>query len=105
MVTRKDLTEGQRAVQSAHAAINFTFEHPDRAGPWWKDSNYLVLLEVENEDKLKDLIYKLNELNLRHAIFKEPDLDNKITAVAIEPSELTQKIVKKIPLLFKERTN
>lgn len=36
-------------------------------------------------------------------MFREPDLGNVITAVAIEPSERTQKLVSKIPLLFKNK--
>jgi hypothetical protein len=103
VVTRGDLTDGYKAVQSAHAAINFTFEHPSRAGPWFKDSNYLVLLELSNESQLKLLLMNCDRHNLAYTAFREPDLGNEITAVAIEPSEITQKLVSKIPLLFKSK--
>lgn len=97
------MSAGYRAVQSTHAAINFIFEHPSRAGPWWKSSNYLVQLEVNNEEELKELIRKLERHQLCFSVFREPDIGNLITAVAIEPSELTQKLVKKLPLLFKNK--
>ena len=100
MVTREDLSPGQQAVQAAHAAIDFCYEHPDRAGPWHKDSNYLVLLSVKNEKQLYLLISKCFELGLKFTAFKEPDIGNQVTAVAIEPGEVTQKLVQKIPLLF-----
>lgn len=96
------MSEGYRAVQSAHAAINFIFEHPGRAGPWFHNSNYLVLLELKNEKQLKLLVEKCEYLQLVHTVFREPDIDNQITAVAIEPSPLTQKLVSRIPLLFKK---
>ena len=47
-VTRTDIPEGYQAVQSTHAAIDFVFEHPTRAGPWHKNSNTLVMLTVDD---------------------------------------------------------
>lgn len=103
VVTREDITPGYQAVQSAHAAIDFTFEHPNRAGPWHKISNYLVLLSLKNEKQLKLLINNCDRLQLAYTVFREPDIGNAITAVAIEPSEITQKLVSKLPLLFKDK--
>lgn len=103
VVTRNDLSEGYRAVQSIHAAINFTFEHPNRAGPWFTNSNYLVSLAVENEKDLKSLIRDCCRNELAITVFREPDIGNQITAIAIEPSPITQKLVRKIPLLFKSK--
>lgn len=97
------MTDGYKAVQSIHAAINFTFEHPDRAGPWFRNSNYLVLLEVENENKLKHLIRRCQQLNLAYSVFREPDIGNEITALAIEPSKVSRKLVSNLPLLFKSK--
>lgn len=104
VITRTDLTEGQQAVQSAHAAIDFTFEHPGRAGPWHKDSNYLILLAVNTEKQLNLLIENCERQNLCYTAFREPDLENSITAICIEPSPRTQKLVSRIPLLFKSKT-
>lgn len=92
---------GYQAVQSTHAAINFIFEHNDRAGPWHK-SNYLVQLTVKDEEELKELIERCRTVSLAITIFKEPDIDNQITAICIEPSLHTQKLVKKLPLLGNE---
>lgn len=100
LVTRDDLTPGQRAAQILHAGIDFAFEHPDRAGPWHKNSNYVVLLSVQNEKELIDLIEKCELNNLKYSTFQEPDLGNTVTAIAIEPSPITQKLVSNLPLLF-----
>lgn len=105
IITRNDLSNGQRAVQATHAAINFIFEHPGRAGSWFEDSNYLVLLAVDDEKSLKELIKKCNLNNIKVTIFKEPDIENQITAIAIEPGLKSQKLVSKLPLLFKINHN
>jgi len=100
-VTRKDLSPGYQAVQSTHAAINFIFEYPDRAGPWFQNSNYLVQLEANNERHLISIIRKCEECKLLYTVFREPDIGNQITAIAIEPNEKTKKVVSNLPLLFK----
>lgn len=102
-VTRQDLTSGYKAVQSTHAAINFIFEHYGRASPWFNESNYLVQLEVKTEQDLIDLVEKFEKNNLHYTVFREPDIGNQITAIAVEPSKITQKLVSNIPLLFKNK--
>lgn len=92
-------------MQSAHAAIDFCFEHPDRASPWHKESNYLVMLAVNNEQQLKLLIEKCEQRFIAHTVFREPDIGNQITAVALEPSPSTQRLVSNIPLLLKTKQN
>jgi hypothetical protein len=98
-----DLADGYKSVQSCHAAINFIFEHPGRASPWFNESNTLVQLEVQNEAQLRLLIANCERNQLCYTVFREPDIGNQITAVAIEPSSLTQKLVRKIPLLLKDK--
>ena len=100
-VTRRDLTLGYQAIQSTHAAIQFIFEHPEVAQLWFKDP-YLAQLSVENEHDLKVLIAKLKKYNIKYSVFREPDIDNQITAIAIEPSDQTRKIVSNLPLMLKE---
>lgn len=99
---RGDLSDGYKAVQSTHAAINFTFEHPSRAGPWFHHSNYLVLLETND---LQKIIQECENQEIVYTAFREPDIGNEVTAVALEPSPKTQKLVAKLPLLFKSRQN
>ncbi len=103
IVTRSDLTYGEQAVQSTHAAINFCFEHRNRAGPWFENSNYLVQLSTSNEAELLKLIEKCDKLEISYTVFREPDLNDSITAIAIEPSPLTKKVVSHLPLLFKNK--
>ena len=90
-------------MQSAHAAIDFCFEHPSRAGPWHKDSNYIVLLAVHNVKDILHLQGECDKYNLHYTIFREPDIGNEITAIAIEPSPKTKKLVQRLPLMFKNK--
>ena len=100
-VTRRDLNIGEQATQSAHSAIDFQHEFPDVAHSWHK-SNYLILLTVKDEEQLKDLIVKATMRGIKHSIFREPDIDNQITAVTFEPSDEAQKLTSSLPLLGKE---
>jgi hypothetical protein len=59
----------------------------------------LIQVTVENEQELKFLVDILSAEGLSFFAFHEPDLNNQITAVCIEPSPLTQKLIKKFPLL------
>lgn len=95
----------QQAVQSAHAAIDFCFQHPNKASPWHKDSNYLVMLSVKDEESLEKLIAKCNDNFVNYTPFREPDLGNCLTAIALEPSETTQKLVSNIPLMLKNKNH
>lgn len=102
MVTRRDLSIPYQAVQSAHAAIDFQHEHPVEAKEWQSSSNYLAVLTVEDEQHLIKLITKAILLGIKHTVFREPDIDNQITAVAFEPSEQAKKLTSSCPLLGKE---
>lgn len=100
-VTRRDLSPGYQAVQASHSTIQFVFEYPETSSFWIKNP-YLVHLSVENEEKLHILISKLKKSNLKYSVFREPDLNNQVTAIAIEPSDKTRKLVSNLPLMLKE---
>lgn len=102
VVSRRDLTASYQSVQSGHAVIMFQYEHHEIAKKWYKESNYLVYLSVENESELKQLIHKLQQSNLKYSIFRESDIDDQITAICIEPSDETRQITSQLPLLLKE---
>jgi hypothetical protein len=98
VVTRRDLTPGQQAVQATHAAIDFVFFYPELAKKW-HDSNYLIEVTVNDLQELTNLIELLELSELKYAAFTEPDLNDELTALCIEPSNLTQKLISNLPLL------
>ncbi len=102
MITRRDLKPGVQAVQAAHSIPSFAIEHPEVFSEWYHKSNYLIVLSTDNEDSLKQLISKAQDIGLKHSVFTEPDIDNQITSIALEPHEETYKLVSNIPLALKE---
>ena len=62
-------------VQGGHAAVQYVIEHPNG----WKNQ-YLIYLYAD----MNKWIDKLNYFGLDYSVFREPDLANKITAIAIE---------------------
>ena len=62
-------------VQSGHAVAQYLIENPN--SDW--QNNYLIYLKAD----LSKLIKKLDRLGIYYTVFREPDLDNRITAVAV----------------------
>lgn len=81
VIIRNDLNNAQKAVQGMHAAIESTreFIKPDHIHP------SLVLCIVKNESKLKKVIQELHDNKIKIKTFREPDLNDSITAIATEP--------------------
>lgn len=101
-MTRRDLKLPYQSVQSAHAAIQFQYEHPELAKLWYKQSNYLAFLTVANEEELVKLIDKAEAKGIKHSIFREPDINNQITAVAFEATDEARRLTSSCPILGKE---
>ena len=98
-VSRRDLSLQQQMMQAAHAAIEFQHEHPDIAKEWNDISKYLVFLTVKDEKELNRLLDKAKFYDLKFTAFHEPDIDNQLTAIAVEPCERARKICSNLPLL------
>jgi hypothetical protein len=90
------------SVQAMHAAIQFQYEHAEYAKLWYKQSNYLGFLSVDNEVQLLELIEQARLNDIKYSIFSEPDIDNQITAIALAPGLKTKKMVSKLKLALKE---
>jgi len=79
VLTRKDLSPEQRAVQSGHALAEFLLQHKTN----WKNGT-LIYLGVENEEELKRWMFKLDKRNIKYSFFREPDIKNEITSLATD---------------------
>lgn len=101
VITRSDLEPGYQAVQSMHALRQFTAEHPEVDLEWFQSSNYLGLLSVCNEEELHKLVEKATDLGIKHSIFREPDIGNEITAIALEPSQQSKKLCSGLKLALR----
>ena len=102
VVVRRDLTPAYQAVQGGHALAEFCLQHSDIANSWHKNSNYLAYLSVKDENEMLFLIDKAQSRGITISIFREPDIDNQVTAIAIEPSEASRKLCRNLPCALKE---
>ncbi len=96
------MSPGYQLAQSTHAAIQFAQEHSEIHQEWFKQSNYLCMLAANNEAELIQLIDKAIAQNIKFSIFREPDIDDQITAIALEPSIKSKKICSNLRLALKE---
>lgn len=69
---------------------------------WMEDSNFLVVVAVPDEAALADLAARAVEEGLVRTIVREPDLDNAITAVALQPGVDARRLCANFPLALKE---
>lgn len=87
IAVRRDLSPGQQLAQAVHASIQFGQEWPDLIGPWYYDSNFLVVVSLEDETALMELAENARTLEIRYSAVQEPDFKDAWTAVALEPGE------------------
>ena len=76
VLVRKDLSKSSQSVQAGHAVAKFILDHD---GEW--QNGTLVYLSVQNGKQLTEICGQMR--HLEQSAFKEPDLDNQVTAVAI----------------------
>lgn len=78
VVVRNDLSRSQQAVQAGHALAEYVLAN--RNIDW--DNGTLVYLSIRDEHELKDLTERLEYDRIHHNSFREPDMDNQMTAIA-----------------------
>jgi hypothetical protein len=100
-VTRQDLASGYQTVQSAHVVAEFADVYPRIFRRWKLFSNSLICLAVKDLAELNKLCETLDKKGVKYVKFFEPDVE-QLTAIAIEPSEMTRKITSFIPLANKK---
>lgn len=83
VVVREDLPPAQQAVQAMHAARELQDAHPEAERAWHERSNTIALLAVPDEPALAMLARSAELHGLRVAMFREPDLADAATAVAL----------------------
>jgi hypothetical protein len=87
IVLEKALASGLKIAQACHALRAFTGEYPHLDQYWFHESNNIVVLQ---QDDIPSLADKLEEKGYRLSRFFEPDLDNELTAICVEPAAWKQ---------------
>lgn len=85
IVVSGELNNGQKAVQACHALRAFVEDHPDIDQRWYQESNTIVILEAPDEQAVIELWEKMRRSGIECSMFREPDLDDVMTAIAIAP--------------------
>ena len=89
VIVRKDLSVSQRAVQAGHAVAEFLLR-----GPFSRWTNgTLIYLGVKGLNQLENLKRKFENDGIDYIEFKEPDLNNEVTAIATdEPNKFVERL-------------
>lgn len=101
VVVRSDLPLGTQLAQAVHAAFQFSAEYPSTSLSWHRDSNYLVVLSVPDEEALTSLVSKAVSRDVSLSMVLEPDLDNQLTAVVLEPGDASRRLCGSLPLAMR----
>ena len=98
------MSAGQQAVQSAHSLAQFAASYPDIFREWQQKHKNLIVLATPDEDALRGLFFDAAVLSkVECSAFREPDLNNELTAVALAPCEQTYKLTSSLPLALREK--
>lgn len=84
-------------AQIVHAVIDYCNKHDYRE--WKEISNYVAVLCAKDEHHLNNILEKANKHSLNTGYFLEPDLNNQLTAIVLQPGELSKKLCSNLPLL------
>jgi hypothetical protein len=82
VLVREDLSPAQQAVQAGHAVAEYLLRGPEHK---W-DNGTLIYLGVPNEERLQLWKDKLEARDVPFVVFREPDIDNEITALSSIPT-------------------
>jgi len=86
-----------------HAFREFIKDFPEIDDEWYRNSNYLCLLCVRNENELLSLMNYLTKENIKFSVFREPDIGDQVTSIAVEPGKHSKRICCRLPLALSEK--
>lgn len=89
---------GAQMAQAVHGAFLFAHEYANQTLAWHTHSQYLVVLTVENEVELIRLGLAATQQKIRTSHWYEPDMNDELTALVLEPTERASKLVSQLPL-------
>jgi hypothetical protein len=83
-----------------HSLTEFLFKYPEESKNWYNNSNSIVFLQATLQE-LEELILKCKSKNIKYSEFYEPDLNNELTSVCLEPGNKTKKLCYHFKLALK----
>lgn len=101
ILTHSDLPLKYQVPQSNHAAMEFAAQYPTEFSEWHKKSNSIIILNCQSERKLIEFSQKLRDKNIKFSEFREPDIGDELTAIAICPGPEIKRLCSGLPLAGK----
>jgi hypothetical protein len=82
--TMYNLSGIQKGIQAGHAAIEYALAYSEDPAyqNWARNHKTFIVLNGGSSVGMEDRLKELEELNIPHAIFREPDLNDSISAIA-----------------------
>ena len=65
---------------------------------WHNNSTDLIVLEIDNEEKLQRLFYKLQDNGANVVAFTEPDIQDQLTSICYYGTPELRKLTEKLDL-------
>lgn len=85
-------------AQSGHAIAEFSSTFNVLFNEWHLESNYLIILETQDENHLKRLYEKLKWRGADVVAFHEPDINDQLTSICYYGTPELRKITNKYKL-------
>lgn len=96
------MSPGYQGCQPLHALAEFAQHYPAKFFTWQVNQKNIVLLSTKDEQSLINLFDKIEG---EKVLFKEPDINDQVTAICFCPTEKDCKATSKLPLALKEYGN
>jgi hypothetical protein len=91
VLLRKDLAQIYAGAQAGHAVAKFALEYRSKLEEW--NNHTIVYLGIANEYVMNIWLDKLKESNKYFSAFFEPDLGDRLTAIAcVDTGEIFKKL-------------
>ncbi len=98
VIVRSDLEPGYQIPMAIHGVVDFLYKYPEESKTWHFNSDYLVVLNVKDEDELFNLSVSADKLNIKQAEYREPDIENQLACIVLEPGKPTKKLCQNLKL-------
>lgn len=102
MVTHSGLTAGYQVAQTAHAVADFARFNSDAFTDWHSNSQYIVALQAPSTEALERLLTRAHAAELAVHPFREPDIEDQLTAIAFSPHPRNRRFLSGLPLAGKK---
>ena len=89
-------------MQPAHALAQFAVDNQKVFIDWQTNHKNLIVLAVDNEESLHKLLLQAQSKGIATSAFREPDIKDQLTAIALEPCQLTYSLTGHLELALKK---